>query len=111
MEALYDRFILDRPEDFKGHSINVSDVMVFDDKAYYVDDVGFNLLEDFIPPEVKQSRFYDELPKRLSDIADRKVSQPQDNLLEVSLDTLRLNVPPDVMREAAYILLLFDGDG
>ncbi len=45
---------------------------MLEDKAYYVDDVGFKPLEDFIPLEVKQSRFYDELRKRLSEIAAGK---------------------------------------
>lgn len=58
----------------------------------------------FIPFEVKQSRFYDELPKRLSDIVDCKISPLQDNLLKVGNDALKLNVPPAVMREAVYRL-------
>lgn len=102
LDAIYEKFNLDHPEDFKGHSLSVSDVVVLDDKAYYVDDVGFKPLEDFIPLEVKQSRFYDELPKRLSDIAEGKVSPLQDNLLKVGNDALRLNVPPYIMREAVF---------
>ncbi len=76
--------------------------MVLDDKAYYVDDVGFKPLEDFVPLQVKQSRFYNELPQRLSDIAEGKVSPLQDNLLKIGNDALKLNVPPAVMREAVY---------
>ena len=104
LESLYEKFNLDRPEDFKGHSLSVSDVVVLEDKAYYVDDVGFKPLEDFVPLEVKQSRFYDELPKRLSDIAEGKIHPLQDNLLKVGNDALKLNVPPAVMREAVYRL-------
>ncbi len=102
LDAIYEKFNLDHPEDFKGHSLSVSDVVVLEDRAYYVDDVGFKPLEDFIPLEIKQSRFYDELPKRLSDIAEGKVSPLQDNLLKVGNDALRLKVPPYVMREAAF---------
>lgn len=102
LESLFEKFNLDRPEDFKGHSLSVSDVVVLDDKACYVDVIGFRYLEDFIPLEVKQSRFYDELPKRLSNIAEGKVSPLQDNLLKVGNDALNLNVPPYVMREAAF---------
>lgn len=75
---------------------------MLEDTAYYVDDVGFKPLEDFIPLEVKQSRFYDELPKRLSDIAEGRVSPLQDNLLKVGNDALKLKVPPYIMREAAF---------
>lgn len=102
LESLYEKFNLDHPEDFKGHSLSVSDVVVLEDKAYYVDEVGYKLLEGFIPLEVKQSRFYDELPKRLSDIAEGKVSPLQDNLLKVGNDALKLNVPPAIICEAAF---------
>ena len=102
LESLYEKFNIDRPEDFKSHSLSVSDVVVLEDKAYYVDEVGFKPLEDFVPLEVKQSRFYDELPKRLSDIAEGKIHPLQDNLLKVGNDALKLNVPPAIMREAVY---------
>lgn len=102
LEAIFEKFNLDRPEDFKGHSLSISDVVVLDDNAYYVDDVGFKPLKEFIPLEVKQSRFYDELPQRLSDIAEGRISPLQDNLLKVANDALKLNVPPEIMREAAY---------
>ena len=102
LESLYEKFNLDRPEDFKGHSLSVSDVVVLEDKAYYVDEIGFKPLEDFVPLKVKQSRLYDELPKRLSDIAEGKIHPLQDNLLKIGNDALKLNVPPAVMREAVY---------
>lgn len=49
LEAVFVKFNLDRPEDFKGHSLSVSDVVVMDDKAYYVDTVGFQPLKEFKP--------------------------------------------------------------
>lgn len=51
LEAIFVKFNLDRPEDFKGHSLSVSDVVVMDDKAYYVDAVGFQSLKEFKPIE------------------------------------------------------------
>ena len=51
LEAVFVKFNLDRPEDFKGHSLSVSDVVVMDDKAYYVDAVGFQPLKEFKPIE------------------------------------------------------------
>ena len=102
LESLFTKFNIDRPEDFSGRSVSVSDVITIDDKAYYVDSAGFKPLEDFIPLEVKQSRFLSDLPKRLSDIADGKVPPLQDNLLKVGNDALKLNVPTYIMREAAF---------
>ncbi len=51
LEAVFVKFNLDRPEDFKGHSLSVSDIVVMDDKAYYVDAVGFQPLKEFKPIE------------------------------------------------------------
>ena len=104
LESLFEKFNFDRPEDYKGHSLSVSDVVVLDDKACYVDAIGFRYLEDFVPLEVKQSRFLSDLPKRLSDIVEGKVSPLQDNLLKVGNDALALNIPPSTMREAADML-------
>ena len=55
LEGLYAKFNLDRPEDFHGHSLSVSDVIVLKQKgqvtSYYIDSFGFQKLPDFIPPE------------------------------------------------------------
>lgn len=70
LDSLYEKFNLFRPEDFTGHSLSVSDVIVWNDgkekKAYYVDSYGFKELPDFvrqreqeIPPDdlVEESTF------------------------------------------------------
>ena len=57
LEAVYTRFNLNRPEDFKGHSLSISDVVVVKDKAYYVDTFGFKELEAFKDaPEIEQKQ-------------------------------------------------------
>lgn len=52
LDSLYEKFNLFRPEDFTGHSLSVSDVIVWNDgkekKAYYVDSYGFKGLPDFV---------------------------------------------------------------
>ena len=54
LESLYARFNLDRPEDFHGHSLSVSDVIALKQNGrlscYYTDSFGFQKLPDFIPP-------------------------------------------------------------
>ena len=51
LEAIYERFNIQRPADFTGHSLSVSDVVVLNDgstvKAYYVDSIGFAELPEF----------------------------------------------------------------
>ena len=41
LEAIYTKFNLDCPEDFKGHSLSVSDIIVLNNEANYVDTYGF----------------------------------------------------------------------
>ena len=41
LEAIYTKFNLDRPEDFKGHALSVSDIIVMNNEAHYVDSYGF----------------------------------------------------------------------
>ena len=57
LENLYYKFNMEHPEDFKGHSLSVSDVVVVKERgkitAHYVDSIGFKQLDHF---EKKQSR-------------------------------------------------------
>jgi hypothetical protein len=41
LEKLFDIFNMSHPEDFKGRSMSVSDVVELDGKMYYCDDFGF----------------------------------------------------------------------
>ena len=95
LESAFYVFNQERPEDFKGHSLSVSDVVVLDDTAYYVDSVGFKPLKDFIPLEIQQSRFFDTLPQTLQGISDNVAE-----LEAVSDKALELNIPPEIIREA-----------
>ena len=61
LEDIYRRFNIDHPDDFKGHSLSVSDVVVLHgngaDAAWYVDSIGFQELPDFFgagAPEAKR---------------------------------------------------------
>ncbi|MDO4650015.1 MAG: YodL domain-containing protein [Eubacteriales bacterium] len=51
LESLYERFNLHHPDDFRGHSLSVSDVIVLHeegrDQAYYVDSFGFQQVPEF----------------------------------------------------------------
>ena len=52
LEDIYTRFNIDRPEDFKGHSLSVSDIVVFhqngENTAHYVDSIGFTQVPEFL---------------------------------------------------------------
>ena len=53
LEGIFEKFNIDRPEDFKGHSLSVSDVVVLhqngQDTAHYTDSIGFvDISKDFL---------------------------------------------------------------
>ncbi len=52
LEGIFEKFNIDRPEDFKGHSLSVSDVVVLhqngQDTAHYTDSIGFVEVPEFL---------------------------------------------------------------
>ncbi len=54
LEDIYTRFNIDRPSDFKGHSLSVSDIIVVHENdnvsAFYVDDIGYKKVPEFLKP-------------------------------------------------------------
>lgn len=80
LEDIYRRFNIDHPEDFRGHSLSVSDVVVLHEKgtdtAYYVDSIGFKELPGFFgagTPEVKR----DVSVREQLDNAKKQVAQAE----------------------------------
>lgn len=55
LEALYEKFNVDHPQDFTGHSLSVSDIVALKVNrvvsCHYVDSFGFQELPGFIPRE------------------------------------------------------------
>ena len=41
LETIYNIFNVSRPEDFKGHSLSISDIIEVDGDKYFVNDYGF----------------------------------------------------------------------
>ena len=52
LEAIYEKFNIDHPEDYRGHSLSVSDIVVLHqngkNSAHFVDSFGFTRLPDFM---------------------------------------------------------------
>ena len=52
LEAIYGKFNIDHPEDYRGHSLSVSDIVVLhqngENSAHFVDSFGFTGLPDFM---------------------------------------------------------------
>ena len=45
LEKIFCIFNMRRPEDFKGHSLSVGDIVVLDEQAYICDIFGWNKIE------------------------------------------------------------------
>ena len=52
LEAIFEKFNLDHPEDFRGHSLSVSDIVVLhqngQNTAHFVDSFGYTEIPDFL---------------------------------------------------------------
>ena len=55
LDMIYQRFNVDHPADFKGHSLSVSDIVALKQNGvvscHYVDSIGFRELPNFLKPE------------------------------------------------------------
>ena len=69
LEGMFEEFNINRPSDFYGHSLSVSDVIVLRSgnaaSAFYVDDIGFRPLQGFEP--VAEKELMEELSKALKE--------------------------------------------
>jgi len=114
LESIYTMFNIDRPDDFYGHSLSVSDIVVVREngaeKAYYVDSIGFKeipidaaqkqradaeLSEKYVPlyrhtyEYARQAGQIDEC--RLSRIENMHCAQAIDKAIAGSFDGMRLD--------------------
>ena len=58
LEDIFTRFNIDRPADFKGHSLSVSDIVVLhqngENTAHYVDSIGYREVPKFLREQTQQ---------------------------------------------------------
>ena len=58
LEDIFTRFNIDHPQDFKGHSLSVSDIVVLhqngENTAHYVDSIGYKEMPEFLQEQQKQ---------------------------------------------------------
>lgn len=69
LDSLYEKFNIAHPEDYTGHSLSVSDIVVLNEngtvKAYFVDSISFRELPDFLHLEPEQGM--DEIAYQIGD--------------------------------------------
>ncbi len=83
---IWERFNIDHPADFKGHSLSVSDIVVLhqndEDTAHYVDSIGFQQVPEFL--QEQQTPVFDKLSP-----------EQQQALSDTVQDTLQMLVDAD----------------
>ena len=111
LEDIFERFNINRPNDFHGHSLSVSDVIVInrtaETKAYYVDSFGFEELPDFVQQRMEMlennhTRAYPPVYK------GTLAQAMEERDVDAYLDSRKLNIDCKKAIEEA-IALKFDG--
>lgn len=84
LEAVYEKFNIDHPADYKGHSLSVSDIVVLhqdgENTAHFVDSFGFTTLPEFLkeqtqalevaPEDVRETSGHDVQKSELEEMQD-----------------------------------------
>ena len=82
LDGLFEKFNIAHPDDFRGHSMSVSDVVVLQEngveKAYYVDSLGFKEVPQFLQQEIQKEH------AKNRDESRPKVSQVRSNEKKIS---------------------------
>lgn len=89
LEAIYEKFNIDHPEDYRGHSLSVSDIVVLhqngENSAHFVDSFGFTGLSDFMQTLEGVKEQEAEIDTSGQDV---QKSEPEKQELETSDNTL-----------------------
>lgn len=78
LEAVYEKFNIDHPADYMGHSLSVSDIVVLhqDGKntAHFVDSFGFTTLPEFLKEQVQE---LEAVQEEMQDTSGHNVQKPE----------------------------------
>lgn len=95
LDTLFQKFNIDKPEDFEGHSLSTSDVIIIkrngEMKAYYVDSVGFKELPEFVlqRADLLERSMEQETPSVYRGTLEQAVGEGK---ADAYLDSRRLNI-------------------
>ena len=101
LETIYERFNIHRPEDFTGHSLSVSDVVVLESetekKAFYVDSFGFSELKDFFVERFERTEqqkkmiagFREKTETYYRPVEGMNATEVEDAVRDYLMDTIR----------------------
>lgn len=101
LETIYECFNIHRPEDFTGHSLSVSDVVVLESetekKAFYVDSFGFSELKDFFVERFERTEqqkkmiagFREKTETYFRPVEGMNATEVEDAVRDYLMDTIR----------------------
>lgn len=109
LEGLYEKFNINRPEDFRGHSLSVSDIVALKTNGvvsfHYVDSIGFQELPAFMKPEnyLKNAEMAMEDDYGMIDgiINNRKAPQIEESEKNSVLEQLKNTTEHDTQKKTA----------
>lgn len=113
LEDIYRKFNIDRPEDFRGYSLSVSDVIVTDinneQKAWYCDRVGFKEMPEFFTEQKEAVFNYEKAFAEMLDFMEFSLVKYEDGSfgLHDYQDANLGNIEEDRFENAAEIIERF----
>ena len=84
LEDLYTQFNLNHPEDYRGHSMSVSDLVILNQggetAAFFCDSIGFTDVSDFVVQDYEKAREKPSIRQRLKQAQEKNKEQPAQEL-------------------------------
>ena len=99
LEGLFVKFNLNRPIDFEGHSLSVSDVIRLNDRYFYVDSIGFTDITD---------EWINSMYKEFEDIAMDKYLTDMDVLMETKYEAYIIYKENDGMTKEKAVEIAYN---
>lgn len=100
LEDIYTRFNIDRPADFTGHSLSVSDVVVLhqdgENTSHYVDSVGYREIPEFTKELSVFSETREEKNTDIEDVAEVAENTAESGIQEADADKFTYYVIEDL---------------
>ncbi len=88
LEDLYTQFNLNHPEDYRGHSMSVSDLVILNQggetAAFFCDSIGFTDVSDFVVQDYEKVREKPSIRQRLKEAREKQKEQPLQQREKVS---------------------------
>lgn len=116
LNAIFEKFNIDHPADYRGHSLSVSDIVVLhedgENSAHFVDSFGFTKLPDFIKvlEGVKEQETQKAEPEEMQDTSGHDVQKPEKENTPEYIYKIEANPRSDSI-ENRYFLQAYEAEG